>query len=127
MDYQQTRDDIEKTLGSVPGFFDGVPQDMLVQMWPLMKMYAPGKSVIPAKYRELISLAAATALKCSPCETYHDAAAKTSGATEQELVEVRAIVGQVTFWSSMMHTINYDMGAFLKEFQAMAGRFTKPG
>jgi AhpD family alkylhydroperoxidase len=125
MDYQETRNDVERTFGSIPGFFGGVPQDVLVQMWPVMKTYIFGQTRIPAKYRELISLAVAATIKCPYCETFHRTSAKMNGATDEELAELGAIVGQVTFWSSVLHTMNYDMNTFIKEFQAMGEHFAK--
>ena len=128
MDYQETRNEIEKTFGSIPGFFEGVPRDLLVQMWPAIKAYIVGQTRIPAKYRELISLGVAMALKCSSCETFHNAAARMNGASDEELAELRSIVGQVSYWSSVAQAMNYDMGTFMKEFQAMAERFAnRPG
>ncbi len=53
MSYEQTRNDMEKTFGSVPGFMNGMPNDVLVQMWPIMKTYTFGQTKIPAKYREM--------------------------------------------------------------------------
>jgi AhpD family alkylhydroperoxidase len=123
VDYLETRNDIEKTFGSVPGFFDGVPRDMLVQMWPAVKTYVLGQTKIPAKYRELIGLGAAMALKCAPCETFHASAARMNGASDEELSEVKSIVGQVSYWTSVAQAMNYDMAGFMKEFQAMAERF----
>lgn len=123
--YDQTRQEIEKTFGSVPGFLNGVPQDVLVQMWPIMKTYMFGQSKIPAKYREMISLAVAATLKCPYCETFHRASSKMNGATDDELAELGAIVGQVTFWSSILHTMNYDMNTFMKEFNAIGEHFAK--
>ena len=125
MDYQETRDDIEKTFGSVPGFFDVVPHDLLVQMWPAVKTYFTGQTEIPAKYRELISLGVAMALKCAACETFYGSAARMSGTSEKELAELRSIVAQVAYWSSMAQAMNFDMAAFMKEFQAMAERYSK--
>ncbi|MGI0037244.1 MAG: carboxymuconolactone decarboxylase family protein [Nitrososphaera sp.] len=125
MNYQETLNDMQQTFGSVPGFFSGVPQDMLVQMWPVMKTYTFGQTRIPGKYRELISLAVAATLKCPECETFHEGAAKMNGATEEELAEIGAIVGQVTFWSSVLHTMSSDMNTFMKEFQAMGERFAR--
>jgi AhpD family alkylhydroperoxidase len=123
--YEEIRRDIEKTFGSIPGFFGGVPQDVLVQMWPMMKTYIFGQTKIPPKYREMISLAVAATLKCPYCETFHRGSAKMNGATDEELAELGAIVGQVTFWSSVLHTMNYDMDAFMKEFQAIGEYFSK--
>src|SRR5262249_14988941 len=125
MNYQETRNEIESTFGSMPGFFSGVPQDVLVQMWPIMKTYMLGQSKIPAKYRELIGLAVAATLKCPYCETFHRGAAQMHGATDEELTELGAIVGQVTFWSSVLHTMNYDMATFMKEYQAIGEHFAK--
>ena len=125
MNYQETISDMQQTFGSVPGFFGGVPQDVLVQMWPVMKTYIFGQTKIPAKYREMISLAVAATLKCPYCETFHREAAKMNGATDEELAELGAIVGQVTFWSSVLHTMNYDMNTFMKEFQAMGEHFAR--
>jgi AhpD family alkylhydroperoxidase len=125
MDYQETRNDMLQTFGRVPGFFDQVSQDMLVQMWPAMKAFFLGQTRIPGKYRELVSLGVAIALKCPQCETFHKAAAKMNGASEDELSEVGSIVGQVTLWSSVLHTMNYDMATFLREFQAMGEGFSK--
>jgi hypothetical protein len=42
-----------------------------------------------------------------------------NGATEEELAEVGVLVGQTSFWSSILHTQNYDINTFMKEFQAM--------
>jgi len=52
MSYEQTKNEMEKTFGFFPGFFTGVPQDVLVQMWPIMKTYMLGESKIPGKYRD---------------------------------------------------------------------------
>jgi len=125
MSYESTKSEMEKTFGSLPGFFNGVPPDVLVQMWPIMKKYMLGQSAIPGKYRELISLAVAATLKCPYCETFHREAAKMNGATDDELAELGALVGQVTFWSSVLHTQNYDMNTFMKEFQAIGEHFAK--
>ena len=128
MVYQETRDDIVKTLGSMPGFLEAVPRDVLVQMWPAAKSYFVGQSRIPAKYREMISLGVSMALKCAYCEAYHMTASKLNGATDEELAELGMLVSQVTFWSAMTPGMNYDMASFMREFQAMAERFGKrPG
>jgi AhpD family alkylhydroperoxidase len=89
--YQETVNDIEKELGRVPGFFNGVPQDVLTQMWPIFKRYILGESKIPPKYREMIGLAIAATLKCPYCEIFHKGAAQMNGASDQELAEVAAL------------------------------------
>jgi len=125
MSYQQTVKEIESTFGSVPEFFRNTPQDVLTQMWPLMKKYGLGESVIPQKYREMMALAAAAALKCPYCQTFHKESAKMFGATEAELNELATVVAQTSFWSAILHTQNYDMNTFMKELQAMGEYMSK--
>ena len=125
MNYQQTVKEIENTFGSIPEFFKNTPQDVLTQMWPLMKKYGLGESVIPQKYREMMALAAAAALKCPYCQTFHRESAKMFGASEAELNELAAVVAQTSFWSAILHTQNYDMNTFMKELQAMGEYMSK--
>jgi AhpD family alkylhydroperoxidase len=125
MSYQETVREIEEAFGIFPGFFKGVPQDVLMQMWPIMKRYILGESKIPPKYREMIGLAVAATLKCPYCEIFHKGAAQMHGATEEELAEVAAIAGQTTFWSNVLHAQHYDMNTFMKEFQTMGKQLSR--
>jgi alkylhydroperoxidase/carboxymuconolactone decarboxylase family protein YurZ len=54
----------------MPEFFKNTPQDVLTQMWPLMKKYELGDSLIPQKYREMIALATAAAMKCPTARAF---------------------------------------------------------
>ena len=76
MNTQETVKDIENTFGVVPDFVRNIPPDVMVQMWPILKKYGLGQSVIPQKYREMMALAAAPAMKCPYCQTFHKEAAK---------------------------------------------------
>ena len=125
MSYQQTVKEIENTFGSVPEFFKDTPQDVLTQMWSLMKKYELGDSVIPQKYREMMALAAAAAMKCPYCQTFHKEVAKMYGASEAELNELAVIVAQTSFWSAILHTQNYDMNKFVQELQAIGEHMSK--
>jgi hypothetical protein len=40
---------------------------------------------------------------------FHKGAAQMHGATDEELAEVTAIVGQTTFWSNVLHAQHYDI------------------
>ena len=125
MSYQQIVKEIENTFGTVPEFFKNTPQDVLTQMWPIMKKYGMGESIIPQKYREMMALAAAASMRCPYCQTFHKESAKMFGASEEELNELAAIVAQTSFWSAILHTQNYDMNRFMKELQAMGEYVSK--
>jgi len=125
MSYEETIKDIEKTFGAVPGFMKNTPKDLLPQMWPVFKKYQLGESLIPQKYREMMMLAAAAAVKCPYCQTYHKEVSKMWGASEEELNELAVVVGSTAFWSNVLHTQNYDYNMFVKELQQMGEYMSK--
>ena len=111
MSYQETVNDIEKEFGSFPGFLRGVPQDVLMHMWPIMKRYILGESKIPPKYREMIGLAVAATLKCPYCEIFHKGAAQMNREQQmrnwqkwQHLLD-RLLFGVMYFMHSTMTSI----------------------
>ena len=115
-DVEQTRADIEETLGLVPGWFELNDQD-LVDEWPTFKRYTVEETVIPAKYRELIGLAVAANIKCPYCQHFHLEAAKMHGATEEELRELAFLASYTARYSSMIHAQNYDLATFHQEVE----------
>jgi AhpD family alkylhydroperoxidase len=125
MSYEETISEIEKTLGTVPGFMKDTPRDLLPQMWPLFKKYQLGQSVIPEKYREMMMLAAAAAVKCPYCQTYHKEVSKMWGASDEELNELAVVVANTAFWSNILHTQNYDYDTFVKELKQIGEYMAK--
>jgi len=114
-EYEDTLDDIRKTLGIVPGFMSALPEDVLIHDWVLMKKYQWGESVIEPKHRELIGLAVAANLKCPYCQLMHLNMAKARGATDEELAELFYLASFTSRWSSMLHAQHYDLKQFEKE------------
>ena len=125
MSYEETIKDIENTFGSVPGFMKNTPTDILTQLWPLFKKYQLGESIIPRKYREMMMLAAAAAVKCPYCQTYHKEVSKMWGVSSEELNELAAVVALTAFWSNVLHTQNYEYDTFAKELKQMGEYMTK--
>jgi|SRR5918996_1067681 AhpD family alkylhydroperoxidase len=125
MSYEETIKEIENTLGTVPGFMKDTPRDLLPQMWPLFKKYQLGQSVIPEKYREMMMLAAAAAVKCPYCQTYHKEVSKMWGASDEELNELAVVVANTSFWSNILHTQNYDYNTFVKELKQIGDYMAK--
>ena len=125
MSYEETIKEIENTLGTVPGFMKDTPRDLLPQMWPLFKKYQLGQSVIPEKYREMMMLAAAAAVKCPYCQTYHKEVSKMWGASDEELNELAVVVANTAFWSNILHTQNYDYNTFVKELKQIGDYMAK--
>jgi AhpD family alkylhydroperoxidase len=124
--YQETLKDIEKTFGFVPGFMKGLPQDVLMADWPLMKKYTLGESKVPAKYRELLGLAVAANIKCPYCQLFHKSVAQMYGATPEEFAEIAFLASYTSRWSAMVHAQHYDYDTFAKETQQI-GQFLSKG
>jgi AhpD family alkylhydroperoxidase len=124
-EYENTVKDIEKTFGFVPGFMKGLPQDVLVHDWPLMKKYTLGESKIPAKYRELMGLAVAANIKCPYCQLFHKSVAQMYGATPEEFAEIAFLASYTSRWSSMIHAQHYDYDTFAKETQRIGEYLSK--
>lgn len=116
----ETREEMEEALGFVPGFFDALNEQDLVNEWQTFKYHTLEETEIPAKYKELIGLAVAANLKCPHCQLFHREAAKMHGATAAELAEASFLAGMTPRYSSILHAQNYDMDRFAEEFGRMA-------
>lgn len=121
--YETTMDDIEATLGTVPGFLEGLPDEDLVNEWPTFKKYVATETLIPAKYRELIGLAVAANTKCQYCQHFHRGAAQLQGATEEELAEIAFLASYTARYSAMLHAQEYDLDTFKEETAQVAEHF----
>jgi AhpD family alkylhydroperoxidase len=124
-EYEDTLKDIEKTFGFVPGFMKGLPRDVLVHDWPLMKKYTLGESKIPAKYRELLGLAVAANIKCPYCQLFHKSVAQMYGATPEEFAEIAFLASYTSRWSAMIHAQNYSYETFAKETRQIGEYLSK--
>jgi len=124
LNYDDTIKDIEDTLGSVPGFMETLPDNVLIQEWPIFKKYIIEDSEIPEKYRELIGLAIAANIKCPYCTLFHKSAAELRDASEEELAEVAVLASLTTRWSAILHAQNYDFDTFKEEVERI-GDFLK--
>jgi AhpD family alkylhydroperoxidase len=124
-EYEDTLKDIEKSFGIVPGFMKGLPEDVLIHDWPLMKKYTLGESKIPAKYRELMGLAIAANIKCPYCQLFHKSAAQMYGATPEEFAEIAFLASYTARWSSMIHAQHYPYETFAKETQQIGEHLSK--
>lgn len=121
--YETTANDIEATLGIVPGFLEALPEEDLTNEWPTLKKYLVTETQIPAKYRELISLAVAANTKCPYCQHFHRGAAQLQGATDQELAELSFLAGYTARYSAMLHAQEYDLEQFKDETAQIAEHF----
>jgi AhpD family alkylhydroperoxidase len=120
-EYEETLDDIKKTMGVVLDQFRKTPHDALPHEWAELKKYSFGETKIPAKYRELIGLAVASVIKCPYCIYFHTGAAKMNGATDEEIAELGFLARFTSGWSAILHANSVDLEEFKKQFDQAAG------
>ena len=124
-EYENTLEDIKKTLGLVPDQFTAIPRDTLPHEWAEMKKFAFAETKIPAKYRELMGLAVASAIHCHYCILFHTRAARMNGATDDEIAETAFLTRFTTGWSAILHAASIDFDKFKKQFAEVEEYLTK--
>jgi AhpD family alkylhydroperoxidase len=119
--------EVEKTLGVVPTFLRELEYDSvaLEHSWELVKKFVLGESLIPPKYRELVALAVASAVHCRFCVTFHSAAARLFGATEEEIKEAAFLAKHTVGWSTFVDGRLLDIQQLEKELAKIAEHMSK--
>ena len=112
--------DIQKTLGSVPGFFKAFPESGIAGAWAEFKsVQLNPKTKLDAKTKELIGLAVAAQIPCQYCIYFHTAVAKANGATDQEIGEAVAMAAIARHWSTVLNGMQIDLATFKGETDAV--------
>jgi AhpD family alkylhydroperoxidase len=121
--------DIEKTLGLVPGFFRAFPKSAIAGAWTEFKTLQLNPNTrLNGKMKELIGLAVAAQVPCHYCVYFHTAAAKAHGATDEEIQETVAMAAIVRHWSTVLNGMQVDSADFKREVDTvlrMAGEKAK--
>ncbi len=124
---ESIRQDIENTLGFVPGFLEELTyEDRAADiLWDLMGHYDLGESNIPMKWKHLIGYAVAAAIHCPYCTPFHKAAAEMGGATEIELQEAALHALKISGFSAFLHGREYPVDKFKEELAQVVKNLTK--
>ena len=119
--------EVKETLGVVPTFMKELAFDSvaLEHSWELLKKFVLGESLIPPKYRELMGVAVAAVLHCRFCVTFHSAAAKLFGATEEEIKEAAFLAKHTAGWSAFVDGRMADISQLEKELATIAEHLSK--
>jgi AhpD family alkylhydroperoxidase len=98
-----TREDIKKTLGFVPAFFNSFGDSALPGTWQEMKgLQLNPKTALPGKVKELIGLGVAAQVPCRYCIYAHVEFAKLNGASDVELNEAVSVAAAERHWSAIL-------------------------
>lgn len=123
-DAASAREDIKRTMGSVPAYFNGFAPEALPGLWRQLKEFQMSTTTaIPPKYKELIGLGVAAQIPCKFCTTFHtEVATKLHGTSSAEVQETLAMAGIVRQWSTVLNGMQVDLNQFKKD----ADRLTAP-
>jgi AhpD family alkylhydroperoxidase len=115
-----TKNDIQKTLGFVPQFFQRFPEGMLPGLWEEMKtLQMNPTTALDGRTKELIGLGVAAQIPCRYCIIGHTEFAKLDGATDAEVGEAVAMAAITRHWSTFLNGIQTDESRFRTEIQKL--------
>jgi AhpD family alkylhydroperoxidase len=124
-DAAATYQDIQKTLGFVPGFFKQVPDGVVASAWDELKaLQLNPNTALPGKTKELIGLAVAAQIPCRYCTYFHTQVGKLNGATDAELKEAIAMAAVTRHWSTVLNGLQIDLAEFKQEL-ARIGQYVQ--
>jgi AhpD family alkylhydroperoxidase len=113
---QTTYQDIQKTLGLVPGFLKAFPESGIAAAWDELKaVQLNPNTALPGKTKELIGLAVASQIPCQYCIVYHTELAKLTGASDPEIREAVAMAASTRHWSTIVNGNMIDETAFRRD------------
>ncbi|MDP4290208.1 MAG: carboxymuconolactone decarboxylase family protein [Bacteroidota bacterium] len=115
MNRKEVYQEIEHVMGLVPTMFRSLPDSSLELEWQLFKKTQIEDSAIPNKYRELIGLGIAAAMKCKYCAYFHTEVARLFGATDAEIEDAVHFAKAVSGWSTYVNGLQIDFDQFKAE------------
>lgn len=121
----EVENEIKETLGLVPSFFDGFPEETLDYEWTLFKRFELEEAdpirtqgvVIPVKYRQLMGVALHSETKCHYCTLFHTEVARLFGATDAEIQEAVHYAKHSLGLSAYLNGIRQDFDDFADELR----------
>ena len=115
----QTYNEIQQTFGAVPSLFKVFPEAGVAGAWTEFKSVQLNPNTkLDGKTKELLGLAVASQIPCQYCVYFHTAAAKSNGATDEEIREAVAMAAIVRHWSTVLNGMQVDLATFKQETDA---------
>lgn len=107
--------DIQKTFGFIPEFLNRISPDALPGAWQDVKMLQMAETTIPAKYKDLISLAVSAQVPCTHLTHLDTEFAKLDGASEREISEALSVASLTRKWSTVLNGMQVSDQVFRSE------------
>lgn len=112
----ETRQEIERSLGQVPSFVDALAEPASGHGWGLFRDLNLGEDTeLSGREKALIGVGVAAAINCPYCTYFHTEEARLNGVGEEEVKEAVSLGGDTRFFSSILHGSGTDLAEFKTE------------
>ena len=127
---QEILAEIKAEFGMVPNFFQAqatVDPDWLALNWARTKQILLSKGALDRKTKELIAMTVSMVNHCDYCTLSHEALAMKTGATEQEINEVKKVIELLVSFNAIANSLrircDITPGSMTSEALSGAGLF----
>lgn len=116
---QQTAQEIEETLGEVPGWMELLAEPASDHSWGIFRDLLLGETELSPREKALVGVSAAASMNCAYCTYFHKEEARFAGVSEEELAEAINLAGVTEYFSTVLHGNEYEHDTFVTETDAV--------
>lgn len=112
---EQTVQEMEETLGQVPGFMQILSEPASDHSWGVFRDLLMAETELSSREKALIGVSAAAAMQCPYCTYFHREEARFADVSESELEEAVNLAGLTRYFSTLLHGNEYGQDDFAAE------------
>jgi AhpD family alkylhydroperoxidase len=112
---EQTVQEIEETLGQVPGFMQILAEPASDHSWGIFRDLLLGETELSPREKALIGVSAAAAMQCPYCTYFHKEEARFADVSEPGIEEAVNLAGTTRYFSTLLHGNEYEHDDFVAE------------
>lgn len=112
---EQAVQEMEETLGQVPGFMQILSEPASDHSWGVFRDLLMGETQLSPREKALIGVSAAAAMQCPYCTYFHREEARFADVAEDELEEAVNLAGLTRYFSTLLHGNEYEHDDFVTE------------
>ncbi|WP_276261534.1 carboxymuconolactone decarboxylase family protein [Haloglomus litoreum] len=116
---QDTRKELEESLGRVPSFVEALAPAAADHSWGIMRDLELGETELSHREKALVAIGAASAMQCQYCIHFHREEARLHGVSDDEVGEAANVAATVRYFSSVLHGAEMDLDEFEAETAAI--------
>lgn len=115
MPSEQTVQEIEETLGGVPGFMEIIAEPASDHSWGMFRDLLLGETELSPREKALIGVGTAAAIQCPYCIYFHKEEARFADVSEDGIEEAVNLAGSTRYFSTLLHGNEYEHDDFVGE------------